>query len=208
MALIPWRKLQAGISGKGEVKDVVGSVTNTIVNTIINEPSVIGVASTTRQGIVELATIAETDAGTDATRAVTPDGLAGSNYGEVIFGMLVEEGATSLGTGDAKNGNYFRIPSTCNGWNIVSVAAQVYTVGSTGTASFQLRNVTDGSDTLSTKLTIDSGEKDSLTAATPSVINTANDDVATGDQFTWDVDSVHSVTAPKGLYCEVIVRSP
>ncbi len=35
-------------------------------------------ASLTVQGIVELATIAETDTGTDATRAVTPDGLQGS----------------------------------------------------------------------------------------------------------------------------------
>jgi len=35
-------------------------------------------ATSTGKGIVELATIAETDTGTDATRAVTPDGLQGS----------------------------------------------------------------------------------------------------------------------------------
>ena len=37
-------------------------------------------ASSTAKGIVELATAAETNTGTDATRAVTPDGLEGSNY--------------------------------------------------------------------------------------------------------------------------------
>jgi len=39
--------------------------------------AVIGSASLTAQGVVELATIAETNTGTDATRAVTPDGLDG-----------------------------------------------------------------------------------------------------------------------------------
>lgn len=40
------------------------------------------VASDTAQGVVELATIAETQAGTDATRAVTPDGL-----NDTVLGM-------------------------------------------------------------------------------------------------------------------------
>jgi len=205
--MIPWRKLQAGLSGKGNVKDVK-DVVQYITNTTITQLQDVNPASVYERGIVELATITETDLGTDTQRAITPDGLANSNYGEMVFGMLVEAGATTLGTGDALNGNYFRIPETCNGWDIVAVAAQVFTVGSTGTATMQLRNVTDSVDVLSTKLTIDSGEKDSSTAATPAVINTSNDSVATADQFTWDVDGVHSVTAPKGLYCEVIMRHP
>lgn len=163
------------------------------------------VATVTESGRVELATIAETDTGTDATRAVTPDGLAGSIFGKRVIGVLVEAGNAQLAIGDALNGNFFRIPAIFNGWIIVAVAAQVWTAGTTGLTTVQLRNVTDGVDVLSTKLTIDSGEKDSLTAATAAVIDTAYDDVATGDQFTWDVDGVQT-TAPYGLYCEITLE--
>ena len=164
-------------------------------------------ASTTVSGQVELATTAETNTGASTTLAVTPDGLAESVYGEVPIGMLVESGTTALTIGDAKNGNFFRIPEKCNGWNIIRVAAQVWTAGTTGTTTVQLRNVTDSVDVLSTRITIDSGGKDSKDATTPAVINTDNDAVATGDQFTWDVDTVQT-TAPYGLYCEMVLRLP
>jgi hypothetical protein len=52
----------------------------------------------------------------------------------------------------------------------------------------QIRNVTDAVDVLSTAITIDQSEFTSYTAATPPVINTANDDVATGDIIAVDVD--------------------
>lgn len=90
----------------------------------------------------------------------------------------------ALNTGD--DAVRFRIPSALNGWVIVSVAAS--RKSGTGILTLQLRNVTDAVDVLSTKLTVDSSETDSLTAATAAVINTANDDVATGDQFAIDVD--------------------
>lgn len=90
--------------------------------------------------------------------------------------------ALSVGDGQGR----FVIPSDFNGWNITAVAA-VCDSG-TGVPAFQLRNVTDGVDVLSTKVTIDSGEVSSYTAATPAVIDTTKDDVATGDRFAWDVD--------------------
>lgn len=80
----------------------------------------------------------------------------------------------------------FRIPAALDGWNISTVAGS--RKSGTGVPAIQIRNVTDGVDVLSTKLTIDSGETDSITAAVPRVINTANDDVATADQFALDVD--------------------
>lgn len=92
----------------------------------------------------------------------------------------------------------FRIPAGLNGWNITSVAASRKS-GGTGVPQFQIRNVTDGVDVLSTKLTIDSGETDSLTAATAAVIDTSKDDVATGDQFSIDVDAAGTAS----LYCVV-----
>ncbi len=91
----------------------------------------------------------------------------------------------------------FRIPAALNGWNIASVAAS--RKSGTGVPAIQIRNVTDAVDVLSTKITIDSGEIDSSTAATPPVIDTSKDDVATGDQFAVDVD----VSGTGTLYCYV-----
>ena len=73
-----------------------------------------------------------------------------------------------------------------NGWTITGATAS--RSGGTGTLTIQLHNITDGVDVFSTKLTVDSGETSSLTAAAPVVINTSNDDLATGDRFRIDVD--------------------
>lgn len=96
------------------------------------------------------------------------------------------------------NAFQFRIPAALNGWNIVTVAA-TRALGATGVPSLQLRNITDGVDVLSTPITIDSGETDSSTAATPAVIDTSKDDVATADRFAIDVDNAGTNT----LYCYV-----
>lgn len=164
-------------------------------------------ASTSATGVVELATVAETDTGTDTARAVTPDGLAGSNYGETVVQILVFDDETDCATGDGAGDVFFRIPSKLNGFDLVEVAAQCQTAGTTGTMDIQIHNVTDTADMLSTKLTIDTGETDTSTAATAAVIDTANDDVATGDSLRIDVDAVHT-TAAKGLLVEMTFRLP
>ena len=91
--------------------------------------------------------------------------------------------------------------------NLVDVKGGVITAGTTGTTDFQIRNVTDSVDMLSTKLTIDSGETTSETAATAAVINTSNDDVAEGDVLAIDVDAV-STTAPQGAFITLTFRKP
>ena len=93
---------------------------------------------------------------------------------------------------------YLHIPEDLNGTRLVEVHAEVITAGTTGTTDIQIHNVTQAVDILSTKLTIDSGETGSDTAATPAVINTSNDDVTSNDLIRIDVDAVSS-TAPKGL---------
>ena len=60
---------------------------------------------------------------------------------------------------------------------------------------------------LSTKITIDSGETGSDTAATAAVIDTSNDDVASWDVLRIDVDAV-STTAAKGLIVTLEFRLP
>lgn len=55
----------------------------------------------------------------------------------------------------------------------------------------------DGTTVLSTKLTIDAGEKTSVTAATPAVISDA--DLADDAEITIDIDQIGSGTAGAGL---------
>jgi hypothetical protein len=164
-------------------------------------------ATTSSEGVTEYATAAEVTTGTDATRSITPDALANSNYGTAVVQILVFDDATDCATGDGAGDVFFRVPSTINGFDLVGVAAQCQTAGTTGTMDVQIHNVTQAADMLTTKITIDSAETDSSTAATAAVIDTANDDVATGDQIRIDVDAVHT-TAAKGLLVELQFRLP
>lgn len=162
-------------------------------------------ASATVEGLVELATIAETNTGTDAGRAVTPDGLAGSNLGEKTVELVVFDFTTDVTTGDGKF--YFHVPSPLDGMNLVEVHAEVITAGTTNTTDIQIANATDSVDMLSTVLTIDSGETGSDSAAAPAVIDGTKDDVVTNDLLRIDVDAV-STTAPKGLIVTLGFRLP
>lgn len=93
---------------------------------------------------------------------------------------------------------WFMIPPALNGWNITFVGAMRRS--GTGVPAFQLRNVTDAVDVLSTKVTIDSGEVTSGTAATAPVIDTTKDDVATYDIFAVDVDVAGTSTLNATFY--------
>lgn len=161
-------------------------------------------ATTTSKGISELATAAEIDTGTDTGRTITPDALAGSKYGKVpvTFPSNVSK-ATETGDG----WSYFHIPEQLNGFNLVDLEAFVVTAGTTGTTDIQVHNVTDAVDMLTTKLTIDSTETNSSTAAIPAVINAATDDVATGDVLRIDIDAV-STTPAQGLVVILYFQLP
>jgi len=153
-------------------------------------------ASTTVKGIVELADSSEVDGGSDASRAITPDALAGSNLGARLIQVSALPAGAPAQTGDSLA--RFVIPGEMAGYDLVSVAAGVDTAGTTGTIDIQVRNVSQAADMLSTVMTIDSGENSTATAATPAVIDTANDDVAGGDLIAIDIDAVQT-TPSKGL---------
>lgn len=95
---------------------------------------------------------------------------------------------SQIAIGDSKA--YIRIPPDMNGMNLVAVGLSVSTVSSSSLPTYQIRRVRAGvsADMLSTKVSVDVNEVDSSTAATPPVIDTANDDVATGDQIFCDKD--------------------
>jgi hypothetical protein len=162
-------------------------------------------ASVTVSGVAELATVAELETGTDTGRTITPDVLAGSNFGEKVVQLRVFDVGTDTATGNTKH--TFVCPSSMNGMNLVEVHAEVDTAGTTNTLDIQLRNATQSADILSTKLTVDSAETGSDTAAAAAVIDTSEDDLATFDVIAIDVDAIHS-TAAKGLTITMVFRLP
>jgi parallel beta-helix repeat protein len=120
-------------------------------------------------------------------------GLA--DRGEREISIYCVEGDTAC---EIKDGvGYFPVPESLNGLNISDVTASVVTAGTTGTMDIQISRRRSGSwvDVLSTKLTIDSTEEDSSTAAVPAVINASNDDVLIYDLLRVDVDAIHTTPA-------------
>lgn len=153
--------------------------------------------------VVSHASITETSAGTETAKSITPDGLAGSVFGQKDACFVIFESDADVATGDGKQA--LCIPATLNGFDLVDVTASVHTKGVTGTTDIQIRRRRAGSDVdmLSTKVTI--GDE---WYASDEVINTSNDDLQTGDQLYPDVDAVHSGTAPKGLSVTLTFRKP
>jgi hypothetical protein len=153
---------------------------------------------------LELASSSEINTGTDATKANTPDALAGSIFGtkNVVVKVIADD--TDLTVADGLT--HFTVPAELNGMNLVSVGAHVYTVSSGGLPTFQIHNLTDAVDMLSTAITIDATENDSKDAATPPVINTGADDVSTGDVIRFDCDGIG--TGTKGMEIRMGFRLP
>lgn len=117
-----------------------------------------------------------------------PAGTAPAASGSVLISGT-EASSQILTTGNGKAA--FRISPAVNGANLTYCAAAVTSASSSGPVTVQIRRLRAGvsADMLSTPLTIDAGETDTLTAAVPVVINTSNDDVQTGDIIFFDVDT-------------------
>lgn len=207
-------------SGDWEVGIGTYSSANTLTRTTVESSSNGGAAVNFASGVkwvlldvsaallnsfLQAAVASDLNAGTDTTKGVTSDALAGSNFGTATVTIPVTDPAgAAITTGDGKA--YFRVPSTFNGMNLVAVAAALTTASSSGLPTVQIANVTDAVDMLSTKLTIDATELDSKDATTAAVIDASHDDVATGDMLRIDIDV--SGTGAKGLMVELQFRLP
>lgn len=130
--------------------------------------------------------------------------LKGTAGPKTVMLLVSDPNGSAITTGDGKA--YFSIPAAWNGFNLIAVQGHVTTVSSSGIPTVQIRNVTQTADMLTTKLTIDASEKDSATAATPAVIDTANDDVANGDEIAIDIDVAG--TGTKGLIVIMTFEAP
>lgn len=136
------------------------------------------------------ASISETNTGTSTAKALTPDALAGSNYG--VMWYCIPDDDVDLAVGDNIPGIYFDILPWCGAgvdMSIVALLAYVDTASSSGSPTFQIYNVTDARDLLTTLLTIDATEKTSLTAAAEYAFGTGTQATVTpGDQIRIDCD--------------------
>ena len=112
--------------------------------------------------------------------------------------------ALSAETGDLETGTsvtQFRMPYAFNLTEIPRASVSTAPAGSVITVDINAGASTPAT-ILSTKLTIDAGEKTRVTASTPAVLSSttlANDDIVT-----FDIDAVGSSTAGVGLKCELI----
>jgi hypothetical protein len=93
----------------------------------------------------------------------------------------------ALSTGDGAI--TYLVPLEYHNARVVDVAAMVSTVSSSGAVTYQVRNVTDSVDILSTAVTIDAAAYTSYTAATPAVINTSYALLQAGDIIAIDKDT-------------------
>ena len=140
--------------------------------------------------------IAFYDTAATALKKITP---INSNFFNrtVVIKVLPDNIPTYVGNGVSA----FTVPSTLNGLYLSNVSgavgAHVYTAGTTGTTDVMLHNLTTGNVMLATVITIDSGETDSSTSATPPAVSTDNQ-VSTADVIRFDIAAV-STTEAKGL---------
>jgi hypothetical protein len=134
------------------------------------------------------------DAGVTVDGVLIKDGKVATTK---AVSIQITDASTDITKGDGKA--ILNIPTLIDGYVLKRVAASVTTAPAGAAIIIQINNVTDNVDILSTRLTIDEDEKTSATAATPAVIDTSHDDVATDDVIRIDVDQVGSTTAGAGL---------
>jgi hypothetical protein len=101
----------------------------------------------------------------------------------------------------------WNVPDEFNGMNLIRAVSIHDSPGVTGSTTMGILNVTDAQEMLSVKAAVETGETSSRTSATPGTIDTAHDDVATGDKIRFYIDGI-STTAPKGWTIEAAFALP
>ncbi len=159
---------------------------------------IVTAASLTVAGKVELATTTEIDTGTDTTRAMSIDQFVASTRNVRFILYRVVEATTNCAVATTKGGD-LEIPIT---GTITEIGAYVDTAGTTGTMTVDVNK--NGTTLMTTnKITIDTTEKSSRTAATAPALTTTT--ITAGDLITVDIDAIHT-TAGKGLTIRLGIR--
>ena len=180
-----------GVGSTVEVSEIESLASNTfIVGDGVGAPTTTAAAAAS-----------DLNTGTDATKPVTADALAGSNIGTKTMEVVVFDSTTDITTGDGKA--YLTIPANMAGMDLIRAQATVVTAGTTNATTIMIHNLTDAVDMLSGAISIASAG----VAGTVGTIDATKDDVTTNDRLRIDVDSV-STTAPKGLTVILEFRLP
>jgi hypothetical protein len=154
------------------------------------------------------ASSAEVNSGMDSSKGITPASLKGSIFGtkQVVIAVTPFDSTLAAGNGQA----VWTVPAELNGMRLVSVGAHVYIASSSGLPTFrpQIKRLSDDSTVYmcSTLISIDVNKRDSSTAATPAVIDTNNNVIATGDEI-W-IDCTAAGTGTKGGEVRLGFRLP
>ena len=117
------------------------------------------------------------------------------DYNSTSFVIACSDETTDLTTGDDKA--QIRLPFQ---FELTSISANVNTAPTGSTISVQVQE--DGSDILSTPITIDISETTSATAAVPPVISDST--LASNSIISVDLDQIGSSTAGTGLKINLI----
>lgn len=184
-----------GASGAGTGDMVAAQNLSDVVSAATSFDNIKQNATESATGVIELATVAEANTGTDTTRAVTAAGVLSSikANGPEVFIIAISDETTSITTGVAKV--TFRMPFAMT---LTAVRASLSTASSSGLPTFDINK--NGTTILSTKLTVDANEKTSVTAATAAVISVSS--LASDDEITIDVDTAG--TGAKGAKVTLI----
>ena len=121
--------------------------------------------------------------------------------------------AAALATGDAKV-DFGHAPAEMTGFNLINVIVQLFAKSTSGLPTVQIARGRQPDattalayvDMLSTRVTVDENEFSSLNATAALVIDTANDDVLSGDMFRVDVDTAG--TAATGMWVTLEFQKP
>ena len=173
----------------------------------IGGTGIVAQATASAVGGVELATSAEINTSTDASRVMTPDAFAASNYGLRYVQVVAKAAATALTVADGVA--HVHIPAGLNGMDLAEVHAEVQTAPVGSTIIIEVSKNGASTQMLSTNITIDASETGSDTAATAAVIKSdGTEAVATNDVIHINVTQVGSSTAGSGLIVTLGFRIP
>jgi hypothetical protein len=131
------------------------------------------------------------------------DGLDAPALVSVPVHTTDEAVASASGAGGA----FWRVPAAFDGYRLAAIGASVFTPGTGGSTSIQVRNVTQSVDMLSTPMLIEDGETGTQTSSQPGTIDTNNAVVAEGDLLVFDL-TVTASSAPMGLIADLIFSAP
>jgi hypothetical protein len=164
-------------------------------------------ASASASGVVELATTAEVNTSTDTTRAIVPDILSASIYGQVVVALPIGTPTTVLTVADCLA--YFHVPPKMNGMDLDYVHVEVQGDPSGTTIEIEVSKNGASTQMLSTNATIDIGEFGTDTAATAPVIKSdGTEAVATNDTVQVNCTQIGSGDAGTGAVVTLGFRIP